>query len=363
MIEDKIQNILDNTEKGLDFGLSKMNIHFGGMQREAIYAVGAAPKVGKTTFVDYCFLLSPYLKNVLEEKRNIHWIYFSFEISRIRKMFKLAPFFFYRDYNKDTFVHKEKVYSINSNYLMNKQLDDDEELIKILPEDKEIFEEIYEKRLIPLFGEIKNGVQVKKGVVDIIERAENPTGLRNYIFEYAKNHGKFGVEKYQTSDDSGRTITKNKIVDYTPNNKDDYVIIITDHIRKLRPERGFNQKQIIDKYLTYQVEMRNLFGYTFVDIVHLNRNLDAIDRMKYSKDRLFPGLGDFKDSGNVGEDSDYVITGFDPRDEKYMLTKHFGHNLIDYPNYRSWHVVASRDTPTFNIYTEMNGNKNLFKEI
>jgi len=361
-MESKIQKILTNTEKGLTFGLKSMNIHLGGIQREAMYVIGADSKVGKTTFVDYTFLLSPYLNDHLKKKIDIHWIYFSFEISRIRKMFRLAPYFFAIDYNKTTYEHKGETKEINSNYLMNKVIDKDEELITIKEDDKAIFLEIYEKRLVPLFGKIVNN-NLEPGIVDIVERAENPTGLRNYIYKYASENGKFIKQKYNTFDNNGNKVVKERIVDYRPNNPKAYVIIITDHIRKLKSERGFNNKQVIDKWLEYEVDMRNLFGYTFVDIAHLNRKLDAIDRMKYSKEFLHPTLGDFKDSGNMGEEADYIITGFNPRDKKYMLREHFGHDLVDYPNYRSWHLIASRDTPPEDFFTEMNGNLNTFKDI
>lgn len=360
-MEDKLKLILNNTEKGLNLGLKSMNIGLGGIQRGAIYAIGAAPKVGKTTFVDFCFLLSPYLTDFLERGINIHWIYFSFEISRIRKMFKIAPFFFIRDFNKSKYVHKGKEYPITSTYLMNKQLDKDEELIIIKEDDKAIFEQIYNTRLVPLFGKVVNN-EWSKGVVDIIERPENPTGLRNYIYNYASEHGRLLTEPYTTIID-GKKVTKTKIIDYIPNNPKEFVIIITDHIRKLKFERGYTMKQNIDKWLEYQVEMRNLFNYTFIDIAHLNRNLDDIERMKFTKDLMFPGLGDFKDSGNAGEEADYVITGFDPRDKKYMLKTHFGHELIKYPNYRSWHIVASRDGENFDVFTEINGGTNTFNEI
>jgi len=360
-MEEKVKKILDNTKKGLSFGLKNLNIATGGIQREAIYTIGAAPKVGKTMFVDYAFLLSPYLNDYLKG-RKIKWIYFSFEISRVRKMFRLAPFFFKTDFNKETFFHKGKEYKINYMYLIGKMLDDDEELIKVKEEDKKIFEEIYKNRLFPLFGGMINGKFIE-GAVTVIEMAENPTGLRNYILNYAKENGNFITMPYTTLDNYGKKIIKQKIVDYKPNDEELYTIIIVDHIRKLKSEKNYNIKQIIDKWYQYQVELRNWCGFTFVNVAHLNRGIDSIDRMRFNKDKIYPGLSDFKDSGNSGEESDYVITGFNPNEDKFMLKTHFGHYLTSFPGYRSWHLIASRDTKPAHFFTQINGNNNIIKQI
>lgn len=69
-------------------------------------------------------------------------------------------------------------------------------------------------------------------------------------------------------------------------------------------------------------------------------------------------------SGNLSEDSNVVITLFNPRDEKYNLTKHFGTELEEYPNYRSIHIVESRDSVCPSHFkANMYGNINMFEMI
>jgi hypothetical protein len=77
------------------------------------------------------------------------------------------------------------------------------------------------------------------------------------------------------------------MVGYKPNNPAKMTLIITDHLRKLILERGFTLKQTIDKFAEYSTELRNSCGYSFVHIIHLNRNMADIKRMQYSDDRLF----------------------------------------------------------------------------
>jgi len=361
---------------GLSTGLSVLDKAINGIQRKAMYGVGAGPKVGKTTLVDYCFVLSPYLKN---PDVDIEWIYYSFEIDRVRKEFKYASFFFYYDYKITQFSLPDNrkymgsnTVEMNPNYLMGKMKDDDDNPIKVSKEHEEILKVIYENRIIPLFGEYNSqGKRLKKGKIDFIEDRDNPTGLRNYLFSYAKSQGDFLTESYKTQDDFGKPIEKKRIMGYKtkPEYEDKFTIVITDHIRKLRTERGYTLKQNVDKWIEYQVELRNWVGFTFVNIVHLNRNISSVERSKYLQEFLYPTGDDTKDTGNLSEEADFFLTMFNANDEKYKLDKHFGLKLREgsmklYPNYRSIHVVESRDTVCpKHLKTNMYGGTNHFEHI
>lgn len=361
--------------KGLSTGLSPFTRAINGIQKKAIYGVAAAPKVGKTTFVDFAFVIAPYLDYMEqlrvnpEMKLKIDWIYYSFEIDRVKKEFKYATFFFYWDHNITTFTHNDKTYPISPNYLLGKLTDRDGNLIPVSQEHEEILKKVYYDRIVPLFGEYDiNGKQIKKGLIKFVEDRTNPTGLRNELIHYAKENGTFLNESYTTRETlpSGveKVITKKRISGYKPHNPELYTIIITDHMRKLNKERGFTTKENIDKWVEYQVELRNWCGFTFVDVIHLNRAISSPERIKFMKEYLYPTGDDVKDTGNLSEEADYLITLFNPLDEKYNLTKHFGIELANYPNYRSIHLVESRDTECpQHLSTQMYGNINTFNPI
>ena len=186
----------------------------------------------------------------------------------------------------------------------------------------------------------------------------------HYIMNYADNNGEFIHETYTTKENS-QQVQKKRIIGYKPKNPKKYTIIITDHIRKVKPESNFTLKQTIDKWISYQVWLRNICGFTFVNIVHTNRDLGDVDKLKFMKDEIYPTSDSVKDSGNLSEESDYVITLFNPSDDKYQITKHF--NIPDvhkYPNLRSFHLVESRDTEC-PIHTHLNfvGNLGLFQTL
>lgn len=334
--------------KGLFMGDGVANISsaVNGLQKGRIYGVAAAPKAGKSTFVDYAFLIEPFLYAVANNV-NVKWVYYSFEIDRVSKEFDIATYFLYHDYQitnvqlENGITQKgQSVIPLSPNYLRGRLQDDNGNIIQVKESIEEVLKQIYVKRIIPLFGEYaSNGTQLKSGCIDFIEQKDNPTGIYKGLKAYAEKHGKFITRS---------TGKGQRIVGYRPNNDDVYTIIITDHLRKLIPERGFQMKQTVDKYIEYSVELRNWCNYTFVHIIHTNRGMTQSDRLKFFKGNLFPTSDDIKDTGNLAEDADYVFTMLNPNDDRYNLEEHFGIPLKDkqnnrlYPNLRTVHLVESR---------------------
>ena len=349
-------------------GLANISNYINGIQKGRIFGVVAPPKVGKSTFTDYGFVIQPYLHS-LRDNLEVEWIYFSFELDRVSKEFDYATYFLYHDFGiefitLDEGVTKDKknIIELSPNYLRGRMLDDDGNVIKVKPEIIEALKVVYENRIIPMFGEYaSNGSQVTPGKINFIEQKDNPTGIYKFLKDHASKEGTFiksGHGEFQ------------RVVGYRPRNPNKYTIIIIDHLRKLIPERGWQMKQTVDKMLEYQVEIRNWCNYSFVPIIHTNRNISSVDRIKYSGQDLYPTSEDIKDSGNLAEDADYVFTLFNPNDTRYNLKEHFGLKIKDtknnefYPNLRTIHLVESRhcDFPK-HFKVNMFGNYKSFNTI
>lgn len=354
---------------GLTTGIPMLDVALNGIHRKYTYAIAAAPKVGKTTLADFCFLLSPYLQAEKEGTLDkIKWTYFSFEIDRISKEFKFAAFFMYHDYDVATFQYKGKTYPMSQDYLMGRLLHRDGDLIEpilVTPEHEEMLKKIYEKRIVPLFGRYNDkGIRVNEGLIDYIEVADTPTNIRKVVIDYANKHGTFNYENYQVLDNNGNKISKKRMVSYVPGDPLAYHFFIIDHIRKFKREKGLSMKENIDKWLEYQTELRNVCKFTFIDIIHLNRGLSNIDRLKYMSNVIYPTADDIKDSGNVSEETTALLTMFNPGDEKYNIETHFGTNVKAHPHYRSIHLADSRYTECpQHIQTNMYGGINTFTPL
>lgn len=331
-------------------GLANVSKSINGVQKGMIYAVGAGPKVGKSTMVDSGFVIEPYLY-ALEKGIPLDIIYFSYEIDRISKEFDFMSHFISRDYSVTKIrlpvgqtVDGATEIPLSSTYLRGREMDDNKRVILVSPEIKQMLVTCYETRIIPLFGEYDaEGNMIKEGAIKFHPQRENPTGLRNHLLKYAEVNGNF---LYKTFKDSDNKFVK-KIIGYKPHNPNKFTIIVTDHLRKMVLERGFLMKQNVDKFVEYSVELRNWCQFTFVHIIHLNRWTDT-QRLKFADDLLYPTGDDFKDTGNLSEEADYVFTMMNPNDGRYNLTKHFGQIIKDkdnnefYPDMRTIHLVDSR---------------------
>jgi hypothetical protein len=380
--EYRFQQGLKGLNFGLPTGIPAIDRLVGGIQREAIYGIAAGPKVGKTTFTDYGFVIKPseyYIEELSRGNPNnleVEWIYFSFEISRVKKEFKYVTYYMAKDYGIETFTWKDEVYELSPNYLEGKMRDNNDEVIIPSEEHQRIILKIYKEKIIPLFGEYnEKGVQISKGLIIFVDSRDSPSGIRNYLGQYSTKHGTWSKTNYKNvigknHDGSDIVEVREKRESWTPNNPNKFTIIITDHLRKLKSERNFHKKQTVDKMIEYQVEFRNWCGFTFVDIIHLNRGMSDVQRLKYNNEFIYPTGDDIKETGNLSEEADYIFTMMNPNDEKYGLSKHFGlqtkttSNEEIYPNYISIHLVESRDTECpVHFRTIMKGNINTFAPL
>lgn len=363
--------------KGLPMGkgLEAISKAIDGIQRGMMYVIASSPKVGKSTFVNYAFIISPYLYSLENPSVKIRWIYYSWEMDRVTMEFDYVCHFLYSDYGISRIdlppgvTHERKPYiDISSSFIRGQKKDDNNNIILVPEFLYEKIKIIYNERIIPLFGEYsESGVLIKRGLIDFIDRADNPTGIYKNILNFADARGTFIKEEYF----SERTNkTESRVVGYKPNNPDEYVIVILDTIRKVRRERNFSLKETVDKTIEYATELRNFLKYTFVPIVHLNREMADIERLKFMGDLIFPQPETIKETGNLSEEATHIFTMFNPNDERYNLTKHFGLVIKDskrnelYPNLRTIHLVESRYVPyPQHFRVNMNGALKDFKKF
>lgn len=292
---------------GLSTGIEKLDIAIGGIPRAASIGIAASEKVGKTTLADYIGVINPYLQAIADGTiDDLEIIYFSLEIERVEKEFKFACYFLNLEYGLNEFQFMGKTYKISPNYFLGREIHGKDPktgkliFVKVNKDHEEKLKAVYKKYIVPMFGVYDaNGKQVQKGKITFISQPENPTGFYKYLMRFAETRGKFIHEEYDTLDANGNATKGKRIVGYTPNNKNERVLIVFDHIRKLRRERGFTMKENIDKFLEYTTEIRNLCKYTWLLIIHLNRGISNIERLKFFGDTIFPTSDEVKDTGLI----------------------------------------------------------------
>src|SRR5690554_5824343 len=87
------------SNKGLPLGpgLSAVTQAINGTAMGRYVIVASPPKVGKTTYVNYSYVASPYIY-ALENNIEIEWIYYSLEMTRLDQEFNFAVYFLFYDF-------------------------------------------------------------------------------------------------------------------------------------------------------------------------------------------------------------------------------------------------------------------------
>lgn len=189
--------------------------------------------------------------------------------------------------------------------------------------------------------------------VDIIEGAQNPTGVYKHVKAYAESHGKIiQIDDFHK--------------EYIPNNPNEIVIPIVDHHGLYKTEKGMSKKEAIDKGSEYFQIFRDTYGYSPVDVAQLTRNLN---NPLYAKmDSFEPTLDDVKESGRPAEDADQVISIFEPL---RFRTKNLSYDAEMFVNqetgeryFRSISVLKnSYGESDISIGMAMQGATGFFKEL
>lgn len=325
MLLHEIQRGLSGLNQGLNVGCPFLNTRIGGLRHRTYLVVGGESKSGKTAFVDNFFVLNPMLLN---PDVDIHWYYYSNEITRIEKEAGMVSTLLFRNYQV----------RLSADHILGREMWPDGSPKLIAPMYIPMIEEVYESYIVPLFGRYDNdNQQLAPGLITFIEYRENPTGVYNTMVKAFEQEGR--VHRI----DMGGTQV---ITGYTPNNPNAHRILMIDHMRGLQRESGNQEKANIDTMSRYIVNLRNLFGMSAVVVIHLNRTSSDIQRIKLLGESLYPDADMAKDSGNLVEDCNTMINLFDPMDAKYGLERHFGVNLNSHKQkdyaYRTVHIVRNR---------------------
>lgn len=318
--------LLDQIEKGRSGDVPWIPINYPrlgsqvGISHRMYHLIGGDPGSGKTAFVDQTYVLDPYDWFQQQEDVSFEVIYFSMERSKVYKKAKWLAHKLYRDH--DILIDVPTLLGWGT---AKGEIGD--ELMDLIKSKEEYFNNMW-----------KN--------VDILDGSTNPTGVFKALKQRALNKGVLYDRKnsdghYRKVWMQGETERKETITEaecpvkmphwdqkYVPNNPNLITVVVLDHIGKMQSERGFSEKQILDKTSEYIGVCRDLFGYCGVVISQFNRNNANIQR-RINTD-LSPEQQDFKGTGNTFEDADVVLALFDP--SRHSLSSYQGYSITSTKN-------------------------------
>lgn len=328
-LRNRIAEGLSGKYKGLKNGLTRINKFIYGVQRKTITLIGGLSGAAKTTLVD--FVLLKAIEDADAQGIPITIYYYSYEIDRETKKNNWLSYHIFNKYGVS--IPPEVIGGLGDHEMtIEEQELADAEIDYI----ESLFDRIH-FRFDPT----------------------NPTGIYKEFYRHAEANGTFTSEEYLDENNE----KKKRITGYIPNNPDEYVIGVIDHLALAKLERQFTLKQNIDKLSEYFVWLRNICSYSFFPLQQFNQGLSSVDRIKYKGADLSPQQTDFKDSTNPYTDADVVLGIMNPY--KMDMKEYLGYDLTILKHaFRSLKIIKNRkgrDNIAVGLYFKAEGGH--FEEL
>lgn len=277
-------------------GSNKLAMYTSDLQKSRYWLVGGESSTGKTSLVDELFVLNVldwYYKVGKSEGYKVNVIYNSMERNYVYKLAKWTAYKLFLDtgllVSSDSISgHNIRFYDVDP--LITKEIDIVRNNQELIDSYVDFFNPILENEML------------------LYDEATGPTGIFKRCTEFAFKNGHKKAKKYGW--------------DYEYEHPKHFVIIVNDHVGKIKKESGLaNDKDILDKHSEYMGVLREKYMFIVVDIYQFNRGMT--DSQRKANGDVYPTLNDFKGSGDGVENADHVIAIFNPY--KHNLTKYNGY--------------------------------------
>lgn len=281
---------------GYSMGLPKLEEIIDGVSRGVYTLIVSPTGTGKSSLALYSYVYKPLMEHL--EDNNFRVSYFSLEMSSEIMYAKLLSMYIFEKYGIE--LSTKEILSRKKGYKLS------DEYYKIIQE------------CIPWLQKVEK-------IVTIYDKALSAKSLYTILMKELENTGSF--EETET-----RTI-------YHPNNENLVHLVIIDHMSLARRTEGRTLKEEIDLISAYLVTLRDRCKISPVVIMQANRNSTSIDRRKEGLNNL--RIDDVKDSGAPAQDSEVMISIFNPHREK--LNSYRGYDIKQLEsNYRTITILKNR---------------------
>lgn len=342
-IYDRALSILEENQKRRKEGkfnciptpFERMEEYLPGIEKKMLYIVTASSGVGKSKFTKYFFVLNAYEFARTQPDMRFRIKYFCLEESKENFIHSLMCYKLYIDYG-DRVPIKQLKSILKSPYLNDDQL----EKIKQM---KDYFHEFEE-------------------YVEVIDHIRHPTGIYKHVEAFMEANGKWTMK--EAIIDGQKKMVKEF---YISDHRDEYNIIIIDHISLLTPEKGLTLHQTISRHSAeYCIALRDKYGCT---VVNVQQQAADTEKQQFTykgqsiESKLEPSLAGLGDNKLTARDADCVIGLFAP--DRYEIKNHRNYNILKWADhYRSLMVLKNRDgTPNARLGLYFDGGVNYFKQL
>lgn len=288
---------------------------FPGIERGRFLIVTANQKLGKSKLSDFLFIYEPIFFGI--ENPNFHFkvIYFTLEMSPEAKYLEFLSHLLFRLDNK--VVSPVDLRSVDNKHPVP------QEILDLLETERY-------QRYIKYYEEH----------IEYHSDSSNPTGLRKIVRSYADTHGHYNYIPYTTINDITREKEVRQRLDpdnsYTPDDPEEYVIIITDNAANISTEKGMSQKEAIEKWSKDCIVFRDQLKYIPVLIQHQSQGQESVENMKL--DALLPSSSGLAVSKTTANDASLMIGLFNPF--KFGKKEYEGYNITKLRQWARFLIVC-----------------------
>ena len=313
-LKERRDNILNGNINSIPSPFKRFKEDFIGIEQEQYVVVTAPTKGAKSQFTNYMYVFNPvmYAYNN-RDKIKLKIIYFTLEESADRIIQRFMSFILCKLSNGRIRISPRDLRSTDNTKPLS------EEILNLLEGD-----------------DYKDILNFFENTVTFISENCNPTGMYKICRDYALTQGTIINKKVQYGDKEFETFDR-----YIPNDPKLYKIVVTDHVALVEKERGFTDKQAIDKWSEYELKyLRNRFKFTCVDIQQQGFDGEGIEAQKLGK--IEGSISSLGDSKYTARNANIVLGLFSPF--KFELPNYKGYDITKFKdNIRFLKVYVNRD--------------------
>lgn len=308
-LQERRDKLLEGGINSIPSPFVRFSSEFIGIEQGKYAVVTSTTKGGKTQFTSFTFLYTPLLYAYTHPNElRIKFFYYSLEETPEDVTQRFMSFLLNKLSNGKIHVSPTDLQSSHNDKPLDQRIIDilnSGEYLEIL----KFFEERVE-----------------------FSPSRNPTGVYNEVRKYMEEHGTVHTKKKMVKGDLGEMVEVDTFDYYEPNDPDEYVFVIFDHLSLVQSEKGMTLKQTADKLSEYFVILRNRYKVSPILIQQQAFENESLDAFKANK--LRPTAQGLADSKYTARDCNLLLGLFSP----------FKHEL---PEYKKYDITKFRDNIRF----------------
>ena len=317
------ENVLRGNINCIPSPFVRFRSEFPGIEQGKYYLVSGNEKSGKSQISDFLFMLHPLMYAFNNpDKLKLKILYFSLEMSKAEKYDQMTCFWLYMHSHGKIRIDTKILNSLNSES----------------PLSSEVLGLLESQEYSRFFDFVEDNVI-------FYESIGNPTGINKECIRFAESRGRYTYKNmdWQIKDPitGEQKVEKRQVIDeFIKDDKEEYWIVITDHLSLLSTEKGEDLRETIGRFSSnYCVRLRNIYKFTVVNIQQ--QSATAQDNESFKLDRLAPSPANLAENKSTKNDLNVMLGIFSPY--RFKKAQWEGYNIRDFNDHiRFLEVVLNR---------------------